>query len=504
VKDLEVRNSSVFFYDANFRYTHRLNDKNLLIVSAYASEDDFNYNKDFGFDYQTLLGQLMYKKIFSDRLFSQLSVTGSRYQSAQFDFTGTDASRLDQSITYFKLQEQLTYTPHNNLQWNGGISAIYYLTQPGERQPYGNLSRVFAKKLETERGLESAVFVNADWTVAPALQISGGLRFGAYFFLGSKTVFEYENPTRPDAESIIDTTFYNNGEVIATYTSLEPRLSARYRLSPDVSVKMGYSRTAQFINQIFNTDSPTPTSQFQLSTKYIEPTRSHNFSIGYFQNFKDNLWETSLEVYGRVIDQLFDYKDFANLTVNEHLETELLAGTGRAYGAELSIKKNRGRLHGLLSYTLARIERQVPGINEGAWYVSNFDKPHDLSLVLNFQYNQRHTFTFNFAYGTGRPTTAPIGSYQTPAGVFIPIYTERNALRIPDYHRLDFAYTLGRSYRKDKRFKTSWTFSIYNVYGRRNAFSVFFTQTPRTAAQANRLAILGSAFPALTFNFELL
>lgn len=504
IENLELRNSSVFFYDANLRYTHRLNDKNTLILAGYAAQDEFTYNKEFGFDYRTMMGQAIHKRIFSDKLFSQLSATLSRYESAQYDFTDIDASQLNNDITYFKVKEHLTYTPREGLQLDAGLAAVYYLTEPGERSPYGDVSQVFAKKLEQERGLESAVFLNADYSVTPALQISAGLRFNLYQFLGEKTVFEYANPDLPNVEEIVDTTFYGGGSTIATYSSLEPRLSVRYRLSADISIKAGYSRTSQFINQIFNTDSPTPTSQFQLSTQYIKPTRSHNFSIGYFQNFNENNWETSLELYGRIIDELFDYKDFAELAANEHLETELLAGEGRAYGVELSLKKNKGLFNGALSYTYARTERQIEGINNNEWYASNFDKPHDVSLVLNYQYNQRHTLTLNFVYGTGRPTTAPLGGYQTSGGINVPIYTARNALRIPDYHRLDLAYTIGKGYRKDRKFKTSWTISLYNVYGRRNAFSVFFTQTPFTAAQANQLSILGSIFPAVTFNFELL
>ncbi len=504
VRNPEVRNSSAFFYDANFRYTHRLNEKNTLILAGYASKDEFSYNQDFGFDYQTLMGQAVYKKIFSSKLFSKLSATLSNYESTQFDFSGLDAAQLDNNIRYFNLKEHLTFTPREGLQLDAGISSILYQTQPGIRRPGGENSQIVDKTLETEQGLESAAFANAEWSLTSALQISGGLRFGLYHFLGPKTIFTYENPAVPNILEVTDTTLFGQGKNIATYSSIEPRLSARYRFSKDVSVKLGYSRTAQFINQIFNSASPTPTSQYQLSTRYIEPTRSHNVSIGYFQNFKDNLWESSIEVYARAIDALFDFKDFADLNVNEHLETELLKGTGRAYGMELSLKKTQGLLHGVLSYTLSRTERRIEGINTGRWYPSNFDKPHDLTVVLNYQYNQRHTLTLNFTYGTGRPTTAPEGSYRTPAGVPIPIYSDRNALRIPDYHRMDLAYTIGKDHKKTNKFKTSWTISLYNVYARKNAFSVYFTQTPFTAAQANRLAILGSVFPSVTFNFETL
>lgn len=502
VKLPEIRRSSAKFYDLNFRYTHRLDEKNTLSLAAYSSHDRFTYNELFGFDYNTLMGQIIYKKIFSDDLFSKLSLTASRYESTQLDLDGADASELDNNITYYKIREQLTYTPSRELQWDAGISSILYQVDPGKISPLGSLSQVIPGELEQEQGLESAAFLNANWTLSPAFTVSGGLRFAAYQFLGPQTVFEYADPERPSGENVVNTTRYRGGKIIAAYTSLEPRISMRYRLGPNASVKAGYSRTAQFINLIANTNTPTPNSLWQLSSDYIKPLRSHNFSIGYFKNFDNNNWETSIETYGRLIDDLFDYKDFADLTMNDQLETELLPGIGRAYGMELSVRKREGIVNGTLSYTLSRTERQIEGINEGSWYPSNFDKPHDLSLVFNVQPNQRYTLTFNFIYGTGRPTTAPIGSYVEVNNLVIPIYSDRNQLRVPDYHRLDLAFTMGQSHKVTKKIKTSWTISLYNLYGRANAFSVFFTQRPFNTPRANKLSVLGNVFPALTFNFE--
>jgi len=318
-----------------------------------------------------------------------------------------------------------------------------------------------------------------------------------------KTIFQYidDDPTQGFDNAIGSTV--ENG-TIASYGTLEPRFSLRYRLSADKSVKVGYSRTAQYVNQIYNSDTPTPTNQFQLSTNYIEPQRSHNLSAGYFQNFDNNNIETSIEVFARAIDDAFDYRDFADLIVNNHLETEILAGEGRAAGVELSLKKKEGTYNGWLSYTYSRSERRIDGINNNDWYKSNFDKPHDISLVLNYNPNQRHTLTVNFNYSTGRPATPPLGNYVTDRGLAIPIFAERNQVRIPDYHRMDIAYTIGQGYKKTAKFKTSWTISLYNVYGRRNAFSVYYTQGAFNIPQANQLSILGSVFPAVTFNFEIL
>ncbi|MBX2815383.1 MAG: TonB-dependent receptor [Saprospiraceae bacterium] len=500
---LEVSRSSAFFYDLNGRLTIKPNARNTLTFSGYNSQDEFIYNEEFGFDYSTTMAQFEYKSIFSDKTFNKLSAVGSQYKSSQADLQGVDASLVSNEINYLKFKNEFTYSPSTDLKVDVGASAILYDILPGDQAPSGNDSEVVSRALENQKAIEGAAFANVEFNVGSALLISGGLRYSLYQFMGPQTIYTYQDPTRPEFTEITGTEQFTDGS-IADYNGLEPRVSMRIRTGANTSFKMGYSRTVQYINQIFNSDSPTPNSQWQLSTKYISPMRSHNVSVGVFKNFADNLWETSLEVYGRQIDELFDFKDFADLIVNDHLETELLPGEGRAMGAELSIKKKDGPLNGWLSYTLSRSERLVEGINNNEWYPSNFDKTHDVSLILNIQPNRRNTFTINFSYSTGRPTTPPLGNYITENGLVVPIYSQRNQFRIPDYHRLDVAYTLGKGYKKDKKIQTSWTLSVYNVYARRNAYSVFFTQAAFRQAQANKLAVIGSAIPSLTLNFEIL
>ena len=499
----EVQRSSAFFYDANLKYTHRLNKKNTLTLSGYASQDDFVFNEQFGFDYSTWMGQLSFNTIFNDQFYNKFSITTSKYESTQTDLSPTTGSNLFNEITYYKVKDVVTRTFDEGMKLDIGLSAILYNTLPGEQTPSGELSTVIPKRLEEEQGVESAVFANVEYEIGPRLLASGGLRYSFYQFLGDKTIFEYLNDDPTGGEENIIGSSVQSG-VIASYGTLEPRVSLRYKLDPSKSLKMGYSRTAQYINQIYNSDTPTPTSQFQLSTNFIEPQRSHNFSVGYFQNLQDNNIETSVEIFGRIIDDAFDFKDFASLVVNDHIETELLAGEGRAAGIEFSLKKKRGTMNGWLSYTFSRAERRIEGINKNDWYRSNFDKPHDVSLVLNYNPNQRHTITVNFNYSTGRPATPPLGNYVTDRGLAVPVFAERNQVRIPDYHRMDVAYTIGQGYKKTAKVKTSWTLSLYNLYGRRNAFSVFYTPGPFNIPEANQLAILGSVFPALTFNLEIL
>lgn len=496
----EVKRSSAFFYDFNGRLTHKFNDKNTLILSGYSSSDRFTYNQEFGFDYQTQLGQMILKSIFSDQLFSKLTATYSNYDSAQLDLNGTDASTLDTNLEYIKLKEKLTYIASDDLELNFGLSGIFYKVIPGSVTPNGEISQVIPKSLDKEQGLETALFLNSSWDLNEEWTMNAGLRVSGYQYLGPRSVTRYSNPESPRLDEVTDSENFESGDVIKSYGALEPRASFRYKLDDESSIKFGYSRTKQYINLISNTNTPTPGSQWQLSTEYISPQQSNNLSIGYFKNFENNLWETSVELYGRMIEDVFDFKNFAVLNLNENIETELLYGQGRAYGAELSIKKKSGLINGALSYTLSRSEKRIDGVNEFNWYPNNFDKPHDLSLVFNIQANQRNSITFNFNYGSGRPTTAPVASYRETNSFVVPVYSDRNKLRIPPFHRLDFAYTLGQSYRKDRKFRTSYTFSIYNIYGRSNAFSVFFTQKPFDRPRANQLAIIGNAFPALSIN----
>ena len=501
-KRLEVKRSSASFYDADFRYAHRLDDKNSLILAGHAAGDAFVYNREFGFDYRTLAGQLTYKHTFHSDFFSRLSLVAGDYSSRQSTYTGTGGGELDNGLTYFKAKEQLTWHRSRNLQLDAGLESVYYLVRPGEQRPLGPVSAIPALRLETERGLESAVFGSLEWTLSPRWTLTGGLRLNHYRYLGPQTVYTYDPTVAPG--NISDTLVYGGGRTIARYSTLEPRLSGRYRIDRQSSLKAGYGRSSQFVNQIFNTDTPTPNSQYQLSTTYIRPFRAHNLAAGYFRNSENNEWEFSAEVFYRRIDQLWDYRDFARLTANDRLETEIRQGKGRAYGFEGNLKTTRQRVNGQLAYTFSRTMRRVPGVSAGNWYPGSADKPHNLSLVVNFQPTQRHTLTFNFTYSTGRPTTAPLTSYRLEDNLIVPVYAPRNQLRIPDYHRLDIAYTIGRGYNKRKTLKSTWNFSLYNVYARRNAFSVFFTQSPGQQPVANRLATLGTIFPAITLNIETL
>lgn len=505
INDVAISKSEAAFFDGNLLLHYDLTEKDQLRLSLYRAGDDFSYNQEFGFNYQTASAEINYTRKIREELSSELSLVANRLRSTRTDLAGPGSGALLTGITYYKLKEVIRHQ-EEEWSWTAGIETILYLVPGQEQTPQGPTSTLPSLKLENEKGWESALFGEINWQPWEQFSVKAGLRVNDYQYLGGRTLLDYGPDGNYDLSNVVDTLQYASGETIESYFTIEPRLSLRYQLSPEQSVRGGYSRTSQFVNQVFNTDTPTPQSQFQLSTPYIKPFLAHNFSLGYFRNFRKNRWETSVEGFYRVIDQLWDYRDFAILNLNPHLETELLEGQGRAYGLEATIKGRSLRFDGQLSYTWSRTERQIAEINLARWYPSNFDQPHNLNLSFKYRIDGRQSLSANFTFASGRPTTAPIVSYTNGNTIVVPIYTERNQLRIPDYHRLDLSYSIGMNKNKEKGFKTSWDFTLYNVYGRKNPFSVFYTQrvNQRRDFVANRLAILGTVFPSVSFNFEFL
>ena len=306
----ELKRSSAFFYDANLQLTHRFNERNFLSISSYRSEDDFVYNSQFGFDYQTTIGQLTYQSLIGKNVLSTFSAVYSEYQSNQKEFDPIFASRLSISNGYWKFKENVNLSSES-FNMDVGFSTIIYDINPGNLVTTSPESTIIPGSVEDEKGVESAGYLTMSYDISPRLTLDGGLRYSFYQYKGPRERFTYENPSRPREEEIIDRVLFTDKNLY-TKGVLEPRLSGRFRLDAEASVKFGYSRTSQFINQISNNETPTPTNLWQLSNEYIEPQLSHNFSLGYFRNFDQNIWITSIDFFYRNIDQLFDYKDFAD------------------------------------------------------------------------------------------------------------------------------------------------------------------------------------------------
>jgi hypothetical protein len=380
------------------------------------------------------------------------------------------------------------------------------MTEPERLRPYSENSIVIEKSVRKNKGIEMAVFANHDFKISDRISLNYGIRFSGYSQLGADTVFNYQENLPRTVESIKDTIHYSLNERITNYYGAEPRVSIKVSLSKNQSVKLSYNRLRQNIHLISNSAAPTPVDLWQVSNKYLPPQIADNFSLGYFLNLKDNKWETSVEGFYKDMQNLVEYKNFPSLYLNSHLETELLTGIGKSYGGELYIRKLKGKWTGWLSYTYSRSLVKVDGttneekINNGSWYASNFDRPGNLSLVLNRNYKGNSSLSFLFSYISGRPFTALESSYSSNSTI-VPVFSDRNKYSIPDYIRLDVAVTIGNVFRK---IDDSLSISIYNILSRENAYSVYYQIPPANffIPRSYKLAILGSAFISVTYNFN--
>lgn len=508
----DLRGSQLFFYDLNAKVNYTVNNNNRLFFSAYTGADRFKFGDAFASSWGNNTATLRWNHLFSPRMFSNFTAVYSDYTYELGIPTGNQAFNWRAGIRNYDFKADFNYQPNTNHSLDYGVQGIYYTFSPGRAEGVGDDSFLNVFEVQQEHAVEAAAYVSNKHTVSEQLSFHYGLRYSRFLNLGARDVFLYENGEPTDTEAVTGTRTYRRGEVIADYGGFEPRFSANYTFSPRSSVKVGYNRMRQYIHLVSNTTAATPLDIWTPSGKYVEPAVADQLSLGYYRNFSDNTFEASAEVYYKDYNNLLDYKDNAQLLLNDALETELLQGTGRAYGLEMQVQKVKGRLTGWVSYTLARSELQVDEINRGEWYPSNWDKLHDLNVTANYRLSDKWSFGAIFAYMTGRPVTFPDGRY-TFEGIAIPNYNNRNGARIPDYHRLDLSATLVPQKKKNKvlfflnrpeSWESSWTFSLYNVYGRRNPYSIFFRQNSDNPqmTEAFRLSIFGSIIPGVTYNLK--
>lgn len=513
-KNLDVQKSKAAFYDANINLSHRVNENNRVQLSFYASHDNFRYSDNFGYSWGTKLGNLRWDKILRDNLMMEVSAVIGDYSSSNYDPQGFDASMLKNGIKYLQFKTDFLYKPNNKHVIDYGVEWIRYDETPETISPYNSGSAVKNDQVSKGRGRTLSVYLGDDYTISTRLLFSAGLRYSYFQNLGPDNVYSYRSGVPKDASTITDSTQYGKGKVIAHYGGFEPRASIRYNLDASSSVKLSYDHMQQFIHQVSNSTSATPSDIWQVSNSFVPGEKADNFSIGYYRNFKDDTWETSLEFFYKKTSNLLLYKNFAKLHLNNHLETELLEGKGKAYGAELSIKKSIGRWTGWLSYSYTRsfVRSKTPyiseKINSNDWFPSDYDRPNNISLVAKRKLGERSAFSFNFTYDTGRPVTAIESSYQNGPTI-VPIYSTRNNYRIPDYIRLDVSFTIGdniwknRTVSPNRKYHDSLTISFYNLLGRKNAYSVFYKRPPGyNIPTAFRLSVLGSIIPSVTYNFN--
>ena len=516
----KVQNISANFADISTKLFYRMNSNNTFTVSSYWSKDFFqtdllgsidNINAtSTQYDYKTLGGTFKWFHLFSPKLNVQTVATYSNFVPKTLlpELNTTNSVSLESGITYKNIKTSFNYTPNATHKIETGVSATTYLLSPGTLYP-GTSKSVNFRTTPDENSMELGVFIDDEIIINPKLTILAGLRYANYRALGAGVVRNYRPNETKDDFSATDSTVYGAGQTIQSYGGFEPRLSLKYSLDDASSLKFGYSRMQQFIQVISNTTTPLPTSRWKTSDNYIKPQISSLYSGGYFKNFKDNIYELSIEGYYRLTENILDYKPGADFILQRYLETQVLQGQNRSYGLELMVAKKKGEVSGWVSYTYSRSENQVnegrgfrEQINGGNWYASNYDRPHSFNSTVNFAADAINTFSFNFTYSTGRPFTSPSGlvTYQ---GQTYPFYDSRNNDRISDYNRLDFSWTIDNPRQRfsNKRWKGSWVFTVYNVYGRSNAYSVFYRSKGLTLTPY-QLTIFSSPFVSLTYNFK--
>lgn len=503
----DLRGNQAFFYDLNAKVNFKINERNQLFASAYLGRDVFGFDSLFRFNWGNSTFSLRWNHLFNDRLFSNTTLVLSDYDYSLGIPSGFQSFDWVSGINNVHLKSDYTAYVNDKHTMKFGISALSYVFEPGIVEPLEELSFINTLNLANKQALESGIYWSDEWELNERLQVSIGLRYSYFARFGSDTIFEYEPGVPISEETLIDTVIYNAGEFFWSQGGWEPRFSARWLADENISIKTSYHRTLQYIHLVSNTTSATPIDIWTPSGPHIKPAEANQWTIGYFQNTPKGNYEWSAEVYYKAFTNLLDYKNGADLILNPTIETELASGTGYSKGLELLVRKNSGSLTGWLAYTWSQTRLKVEGlapeesINFGNYYPSNWDKTHDFTAVMNQKINSFWTVSGQFAYQTGRPITYPDGKY-TQDGIVIPVYSTRNDYRVPDYHRLDVSATY--AFKKSGWAKGSLTFGVYNVYARRNPFSIFFRENPDMPGQtqAVQLSILGTAVPFVTYNFK--
>jgi hypothetical protein len=493
-KDTNTNRSSLYFYDINAKANYRLGEKDRLYLSGYFGKDNLGLGNTFGLDYGNSTGTLRWNHIFNSRLFSNTSVIYSKYN---YNIT-INSNNNDIGITsYIKdlhLKEDLQYYASAGNKINFGIDVIHHATSPGvitatEKSSFNDLT------IQSKYALESAAYFSHDLSIGEKINLNYGLRAGLFTIFGPGNFYTYDA-----AGNTLDSTHYNSGQTVKNYFNLEPRFSMSYKLTDMSSFKLAYTRTTQNLHLLSNSTSSNPTDVWIPSSNNVKPEIADQVSLGYYRNFANNNYEFSTEVYYRDMQDQIDYKNGAQLIANENVESQLIFGKGRAYGAEFFVKKKVGRFNGWISYTLSRTERRFAGINNNSWYPANQDRTHDISIVGIYKINKKWTISGDFVYYTGNAVTWPTGKYDVN-GQAVWLYSQRNANRMPPYNRLDIGATLQG--KKTKKFDSNWNFSIYNIYGRENPYSISFQQDPGDATKTQALQYaLFRWVPSVTYNFK--
>ncbi len=495
--DEDLRNSALYFYDLNAKLSHTIDDNNRIFVSGYKGSDVMKQERNV-INYGNNTITLRWNHIFSPRLFSNIMLLASKYDY-YLESNHDDANRVSwrSSLNDYGVKSDFTWyiTPDNTLDFGGQL--IYHKINPGLVKGMGADALIDRLEMPLSHSAEYGVYVSDNMAVGSRFNVRYGLRMSIFSNLGGAEQyyyddeFEYSHSRKFKRMSSYNTKIY-----------LEPRISWSYVFSPSSSLKGGYARTAQYIHQATNSTSGSPLDVWFVSSPNVKPQISDQFSVGVFHNIRNNKLELSLELFYKKMYNSIDFKDHAKLLLNEYLEGELRFGSTTAFGAEAMVKLDVGPINGWVSYTLSKAERRFKDINDGITYRSPYDHPHDINVVLNGKVNERSSLSANWVFYSGNPTTFPVGRYEV-GGNIVPLYSNRNTDRMPDYHRLDLSYTLEGRNRKSRRWSGEWVFSIYNAYGRKNAWSINFEVDEDDPYRIKAQKVyLFSIIPSVSYNFK--
>lgn len=508
IKNPTLKDAKFYFYDLTAKANYKINDKNTVYLSGYFGRDVFG--ADFGFNWGNATTSFRWNHVFNEKLFLNTTVFYSNYDySLDSDTQNTDdqdSFEWQSNIINYSIKPDFNYYINSKNTLNFGGQLIYYRFNPGQASLIsGGDSRDFG--LPDKYAVEMSAYVGNEQKVTDKLSLQYGIRYSQYRYLGKGNAYILnESESIPGERQIIqDIKQFAQGETIQTFDNWEPRFAANLGLNNSTSLKLSYNRLAQYIHLLSNTTASSPLDVWTPSSNNIKPQVSNQVALGVFKNFNDNLFETSVEVYYKSLENQIDYVRNADLLLNPAVEADLLFGKGRAYGAEFYVKKAKGKFNGWVSYTLARTERLVEGLNNNNWFNSRIDRTHNLSVVAIYDAEKKWSYSANFSLASGTPASFPTNKFVWQ-GAALPhnYFDTRNDYRIPASHRLDVSATLKNKHALFKRGSSEWVFSIYNVYNRRNPYSVYVRQNPENPQQteAVQYAVFGSIIPAVTYNFK--
>jgi hypothetical protein len=495
-----IKNDQLYFYDFNLKLNYKFNDKNKLYLSAYHGRDVLAFANLFGLNWGNTTASLRFNHLYNDKLVSNTVLIYSKFDYAQNFNLGVQQFKFGTGVTEKSLRHDFTWLPNKKNEITFGTTITHRSYDPGKFEPGSDTSVFKEVILDKYHSIDEAFYISNKQKFSTRITIDYGLRYSLFTNIGKGSVYKYNGDLL--ASNITDTVQYKSFQPIKTYGGFEPRISGRYMLTEETSIKATYNRTIQYIQLLSNSTSPIPSSIWVPSTPYIQPQKADQVAAGYFRNFLNNTFETSVEGYYKWMHNAVDFKDNANLLLNPHIETELRRGKAWSYGLEFFVKKAKGKTTGWISYTWSKTQRKIPGVNDGNTYYASYDRRNNFNFVISHDFNDRWNIAGNWIYGSGRPFTLPAARY-TFDYLTASYYTQRNGYRMPAYHRMDISVNLTNKKKEGQKWNSSWNFSLYNVYGRKNPFTIYTRDKKGSPGEKEVVMLyLFRWLPSVTYNFN--